>query len=225
MKFKAMLFAGLWALVILGLSACQAQVPPTSTATPLPPPATIVSATASLVPSTNTPQPPTATLAPSQTATDTPTATETVPPSPTPTSTPVVYVVQAGDTLFDIAAQFHVDVGALTTVNELSSTVVLVGQKLIIPGAEFATPTPSPSPSGLPAGTKIRYKVLLGDTLASIAAKFNSTVDAISKANPDPTAPKNPYRYLTDQNLQAELVIVVPINIATPVPTATAAPG
>ncbi len=225
MKLKAMLSAGLWAVIVLGLSACQAQVPPTLTATPLPPTATIVPDTPSPVPSTNTPQPPTATWTPSQTATDTPTATDTVPPSPTPTSTPVVYLVKAGDTLFDIAAQFHVDVGALTTLNELSGTVVLVGQKLVIPSAEFATPTPSPIPSGLPAGTKIRYKVLLGDTLGSIAAKFNSTVDAISKANPDPTAPKNPNRHLTDLNLQAELVIVVPINIATPAPTATAPPG
>ena len=134
-------------------------------------------------------------------------------------------MVKSADTLFLIAAQFHVDVGALTAVNQLSTTVLAVGQTLIIPGGDFATPTPSPVPAGLPAGTKIQYKVLLGDTLASIAAKFNSTATAISNANPDPGAPKNAFRHLTDQNLQAELVIIVPVNLATPGATATSAGG
>jgi LysM repeat protein len=59
----------------------------------------------------------------------------------------------------------------------------------------------------------------LGDTLESIAAKFNSTVAAISKANPDPTDPKNPFKYLTNVNLQAEIVIIVPVNLVTPTAT------
>jgi LysM repeat protein len=134
----------------------------------------------------------------------------------------VVYVVKQNDSLFNIAAQFHVDVVALTQANQLTSTVLSVGQQLVIPSADFATSTPSPIPTGLPRGYKLEYTVLLGDTLESIAAKFNSTVDAISKANPDPGAPKNINRHLTDQNLQAALVIVVPVNLVTPVPpTAT----
>jgi LysM repeat protein len=134
----------------------------------------------------------------------------------------LVYVVKQDDSLFNIAAQFHVDVVALTQANQLTSTVLAVGQKLIIPSADFATATPSPIPTGLPRGYKLQYTVLLGDTLESIAAKFNSTVDAISQANPDPAAPKNIYRHLTDQNLQAAMVIVVPVNLVTPVPpTAT----
>jgi LysM repeat protein len=188
-------------------------MPPTATSIPATPAFT-------LMPS-NTPRPPTATVTPSATWTATATATDTALPTSTPTNTPVVYVVQAGDTLFNIAAQFHIDVGALTSANQLTITILSVGQNLIIPSEEFATPTPTAIPSDLPAGTKIEYKVLLGDTLESIAAKFNSTVSAISLANPDPGAPKNGYRHLNDQNLQAELVIIVPINLVTPTP----APG
>jgi LysM repeat protein len=221
MKAKAIGFIGLGAL-LLGLSGCQALAPKP---TPVPPTATSVPATDTFTPQpTNTPQPPTATLTPSSTwtmtatPTATPTATDTASPTPTPTNTPMVYVVQAGDSLFDIASKFHVDVGALTSANELTITILSVGQNLIIPSEEFATPTPTPIPNDLPSGTKIQYKVLLGDTLESIAAKFNSTVSAISLANPDPGAPKNGYRHLNDQNIQAELVIIVPVNLVTPTP-------
>jgi LysM repeat protein len=212
-------------ILVLG-SACSAPAVPTTT--PIPLTSTVaastpaVQPTATSLPPTATPVPPTAaptltwTPPPTDTPADTPTATVS------PTSTTVLYVVKQNDSLFNIAAQFHVDVVALTQANQLTTTVLSVGQKLIIPGADFATATPSPIPTGLPRGYKVQYTVLLGDTLESIAAKFNSTVDAISKANPDPAAPKNTLRHLTNQNLQAAMVIVVPVNLATPVPpTAT----
>ncbi len=199
-------------VMLWGANACSQPAAPTPTPTALPPTTTAIPPTAVVLP-TATLQPPTAT------PTVPPTATTTFTPSPSPTPTQIVYVVKQNDTLFNIASQFHVDVGALTEANHLTTTVLAIGQQLIIPSGEFATATPSPVPGNLPPGSKIQYKVLLGDTLESIAAKFNSTVADISKANPDPTDPKNPFKHLTNANLQAEIVIIVPVNLVTPTAT------
>jgi LysM repeat protein len=213
MDRKALLGA-LLTMVALAAGACGPRATPTATTVPAT--ATVVPAT--VAPPTATVMPSTATLPPTATLTARPTAL----PSATPTATAVVYAVKQNDTLFNIAAQYHVDVGALRQANQLTTTVLYIGQKLIIPGADFATPTPSPVPAGLPAGTKIRYTVLLGDTLESIAARFNSTVAEISRLNGDPTAPNNTLRHLSDRTLRAEMVIIVPVNIVTPTITATA---
>ncbi len=222
-KFSICVVTG---LILVMASACGAPAAPT--ATQIPPTSTVAvstpaaQATATSLPATATPVPPTAapTLTWTPSPTDTPADTPTATSSPTPTA--VVYVVKQNDSLFNIAAQFHVDVVALTEANQLTTTILAVGQKLIIPGENFATATPSPIPTGLARGTKVEYTVLLGDTLESIAAKFNSTANAISLANPDPAAPNNISRHLTNQNMQAAMVIVVPVNLVTPVPpTAT----
>lgn len=68
------------------------------------------------------------------------------------------YTVQAGDNLFRIALRHGISTAALKAANGLSSDLVYVGQRLIIPGAGSGTPntpiTPSPV-SGLPtAGDK-----------------------------------------------------------------------
>ena len=58
-------------------------------------------------------------------------------PSPTPpTGGGNVYTVQAGDTLYRIAQRFGVSVGDIIDANNLTSTVLSVGQQLTIPGGE-----------------------------------------------------------------------------------------
>ncbi len=57
-------------------------------------------------------------------------------PATQPASTgPQTYIVQSGDSLFWIAAKFNVTVDALMTANNLTSSTLHPGQKLIIPGA------------------------------------------------------------------------------------------
>ena len=163
---------------------------------------------------TFTPLPATATLKATLTFTLTPLPTDTPGPSPTPTT--FVYEVQQYDTLFDIAVKFKVDVEALKLANNLTSDMLSVGQKLTIPTGDVPTTTPSPLPTGLARGAKIKYKVLLGDTLESIAIQFNSRVDDIVKANVDP---KNPKNKLSNDTLRAGMEIVVPVNLVTPTPT------
>jgi len=61
-------------------------------------------------------------------------STETLSPAITHTPTPHRYVVQPNDTLGDIALRFNVTVEAIQVVNGMgSSTLIVVGQTLIIP--------------------------------------------------------------------------------------------
>ncbi|MBI2845532.1 MAG: LysM peptidoglycan-binding domain-containing protein [Chloroflexi bacterium] len=73
---------------------------------------------------------------PPQIITPQPTATVLETPTPTATSTPevLIYVVEEGDTLWDIALQFGVTVEELIAANNLPDPDSLaVGQELIIP--------------------------------------------------------------------------------------------
>jgi LysM repeat protein len=169
----------------------------------------VPTATASQTP-TSTPVPPT------DIPEDTPTATVTAGPSPT--STPVLYTVVAGDSLFTIAEQFKANVCTMMIINNITDPSLLsVGQVLIIPGPDTQLPTPTPLPTGLPRGTTLEYVVQCGDTLDSIASKFNSTGDDIARTNK-----------ITDPlSIQIGQVLQVRVNIATPTPTLspTAAPA
>lgn len=168
---------------------------------------------------TDTPTPTnTATMTPTPTATSTPTitptATETPPPTVAPTQAgPFVYQVEEGDTLWSISAKFNVNLLVLLAVNNLdpANANIRTGDKLIIPGPDAELPSPTPLPSNIPRGTKINYQVQLGDSLLSIALQFNSTVDAIKEEN----------EIENENELFAGQMIVVPVNLVTPVPTST----
>jgi len=69
------------------------------------------------------------------TPTGTPLPTDTLTPSPSATFTPtqIIYTVQAGDTLSDIAFRFGVTVEAIQALNNLDSTLIYQGQTLQIP--------------------------------------------------------------------------------------------
>lgn len=166
---------------------------------------------------------PTETFTPTATATATSTPTITFTPTETPTETPAptqagpfIYQVEEGDSLWSIAVKFNVDLLVLITVNNLdpANPTIRVGDKLIIPGPDAALPTPTPLPTGLRRGTKIEYQVQLGDSLLSIALKFNSTVEEIKKEN----NLENENQIFVGQKL------IIPVNIVTPVPTATITP-
>ena len=59
----------------------------------------------------------------------TPVSAQTATPPPGP-----VYIVQAGDTLWDIASRFNVSVADIEAINNMTSQDIFVGDKLIIPG-------------------------------------------------------------------------------------------
>ena len=172
--------------------------------------------------STETPTPTgtsTSTAPPTQTPTptDTPTVTDTPTETTTPTPTgPFVYEVVEGDNLFAIAQRFEVDLYVLIAINNLdpSNPIIDIGDQLTIPGPDTELPTATPLPDNIRRGTIIEYFFLSGDTLAIIAEKFNSEVDAIVEEN----ELENPNDIFIGQ------LLLVPVNLVTPIPTNTPEP-
>ncbi len=80
------------------------------------------------------------------------------------------YTVKSGDSLWSISRKFGVTVNELKDANNLSSNLLSIGQNLIIPGK-------------IPEKVSNEYVVQKGDTLYSIARKFNTTVDNLKSLN------------------------------------------
>lgn len=90
-----------------------------------------------------------------------------------PVSDSGYYIVKKGDTLWNIAKKFGISVNELKAANNLSSNSLAIGQSLFIPNQENEnTPTSS-----------VTYTVKSGDTLYSIARKYNTTVAKIKSLN------------------------------------------
>ncbi len=161
---------------------------------------------------TNTPLPP-------ETPTITPTATQTVTPTP---SGPFLYTVQQGDSLQIISDKYKLGadgVPLILMLNPLdaasgsgidpSTQVIFPGEQIWLPNPDLKLPTATPVPANLPPGTKVNYIVSSGDTLAVIAAKFNSSVEEIVKLN-----------NLADANsIFVGQTLVIPVNLVTPTAT------
>ncbi len=82
------------------------------------------------------------------------------------------YTVERGDTLSGIAAQHGVTTADLASANGITNPDrIYVGQHLTIPGSGSTSPTAT------------TYVVESGDTLASIARRLGTTVEAIAAAN------------------------------------------
>ncbi len=77
-----------------------------------------------------------------------------------------VYVVKPGDTLYRIANTYKVSIDDLKKVNNLTSNILTIGQKLVIP----IKPTTEED--------YVVYEVIPNDTLYSIAKRYNTKDDA-----------------------------------------------
>lgn len=80
------------------------------------------------------------------------------------------YTVKSGDSLWSISRKLGITVDELKSANNLSSNLLSVGQNLIIPGKEAQA-------------TGDEYVVKKGDTLYSIARKYNTSVDNLKSIN------------------------------------------
>ena len=79
----------------------------------------------------------------------------------------IFYTVQNGDNISQLARDFRLTSATIRWVNNLSTTVLRIGQKLTIP-----------------PGDGYVYMVNTGDTMASISKKYSITPEIILKNNP-----------------------------------------
>ncbi len=91
-----------------------------------------------------------------------------IPTKQTITPSETTYVVKSGDSLYSIARKYNTTVNDLMKYNNLTSNLLSIGQTLKIPTSE---------------STITSYTVKSGDTLYSIARKYNTTVDEIKRKN------------------------------------------
>jgi len=174
------------------------------------------------------------------TETPTPTLTFTLTNTPIPTATPVdtftptitntatpgapfQYTVQEGDSLVLIADKFGLGTDGVQLILALNPAIrdnngiIFPGQIIWIPNPDLHLPTSTPIPANLPKGTKIKYTIQPGDTLAGIADSFNSTIEAIMAENK-----------ITDPNtINVGDELIIPVNLVTPTATRppTSTPG
>ncbi len=87
-----------------------------------------------------------------------------------PDTSVILYTVQRGDNLYNIAREYNTTVNEIKNINGLISDVLQIGQVLQIPQ------------SGM-RNKKITYTVEHGDTIFSIAARNNLSVEELKKLN------------------------------------------
>ena len=159
---------------------------------------------------------PTVTVTSTPTSTNTPTMTATVTETPTITFTPTPsepfpYTIVENDTLPALAERFNLGDDGVLLILDYNPVIMenggiyFVGQTIIIPPPGTLRATATPIPPNLPRGTRVEYSVLPGDTLAGIAAKFNSKTEDIITLND-----------LEDANaLLVGQVLEIPVNLVT----------
>jgi LysM repeat protein len=127
-----------------------------------------------------------------------PNAAAIMPARPTTDVAPVTtYTVERGDSLWSVAKKNHLTVAELAKANNIGvSTTLHPGKKLIIP-VKNPPPAPAPvpadlgaTPASLPAATPargggeaVKHTVQPGESLGTIARKYQVTVGELAAAN------------------------------------------
>lgn len=93
----------------------------------------------------------------------------------TPIAGSNTYVVQRGDSLYSIARKFDTTVSELTSLNNLTSNELQIGQVLKIPTKE--------ENGEIVPSDENTYTVKAGDSLYQIAQKYGTTVDELKRLN------------------------------------------
>ena len=101
-----------------------------------------------------------------------------------------VYIIQSGDTLWDIASRFNVDLDELIAVNKLADNNLVVGQEIVIPGLEGV--------SGVLRTETVPY----GDNLRSLKRRTQTPQDILRRLN----------RLLSPTELYAGVKLIIPVD-------------
>ena len=92
----------------------------------------------------------------------------------------VTHVVQRGETLSEIAEKYNTSVSKIRSMNNIHNSHIQVGQKLKVPTNLASQIEPSDNPKG---STKVIHVVKKGDTLTSIANKYNVSLTKLKSWN------------------------------------------
>lgn len=84
----------------------------------------------------------------------------------------IIYTVKSGDSLYRIASLYNTTIDEIKSLNNLTSNTLSIGQKLKIPGTSEESST-----------EYVTYTVVSGDSLYSIAKKYNTTANEIKEFN------------------------------------------
>ena len=119
-----------------------------------------------------------------------------------PSGAMTTYVVQPGDTLRSIAVRFDTTISALLEANPgiTDPSLIVVGQRLVIPGPEAGDPSVEISPNCGPPGTEIDV----------VVANFPSNVQVDLGIGVYRAQPESVVTELTDGNGELETTVTVP---------------
>jgi LysM repeat protein len=93
-------------------------------------------------------------------------------------SRPVVHVVRAGDTVWEVARRYGVPADAVLRANRLGThAMIRPGRKLVLPGA-----TPRRRPAAVTESTRA-HVVRSGETVTTIARRYGVTVGSVLRRN------------------------------------------
>jgi LysM repeat protein len=146
----------------------------------------------------------------------TPTGSPSPAGTPLPTATPRTYKVAGGDSVGQIAARFNTTVQALVDANNLGADMMIhPGDELTIPAPAGTPGAATAAPTATPTGGTLIYRVSAGDTVASIAARYGSSIEWILSAN----------KMTATDFLSIGQALMIPLSNSTPQPTATPTPG
>lgn len=97
-----------------------------------------------------------------------------------------MYTVQKGDSLYSIAKKFGITVDEIKSLNNLTSNNLAIGEQLMIKsstGDEPINPEEECIGTGYVEPQYVIYTVRKGDSLYTIAKKYNTSVDNIKSLN------------------------------------------
>ncbi|GLY59717.1 N-acetylmuramoyl-L-alanine amidase [Pectobacterium carotovorum subsp. carotovorum] len=90
------------------------------------------------------------------------------------------HTVARGETLSSIARRYGVSLAAMRDVNKLNKDIVWVGQRLNIPATRTRQTASTPAPK---KAAPVKHKVVKGDSLSAIAARYGVSMKEIQQAN------------------------------------------